>query len=524
MVCCRVFMFRMVAAVGLAVAVLSAVPARAQPDRAPETVSSGVWYEIFVRSWYDSDGDGIGDLNGVTAKLDYLRKLGVSGIWLMPINPSPSYHGYDVTDYEGVNPQYGTLADFRHLVSEAHKRGIRVIIDMVVNHTSSEHPWFKSALDPNSPYRDWYTWAGKYTDVDTPNAFGGPAWHRVDGQDYLSIFDAGMPDLDFDHPAVRKKMIDVGRFWLKQGADGLRLDAARHIYVNLASDQGSPAAIEKNIAWWEQYRQGLDAVDPQAYLVGEVTRDEAADLAPYLKPLTAVFNFPLATKLIEAARSGRNQDLARTLENTYAAYRKGCACDTIHDALFLSNHDQERVMSQLDGDMRHMRVAAAMLLTLPGEPYIYYGEELGMHGKKPDPALRTPMRWERSTQTRGQATWEATAPANGAAVSVAAQHADPHSLLNLYRRLIHWRIAIPALREGGFRAYPEASDHLLAFERTLPQGGVLVVHNLSDKARTMTLDVPGKPDFTRILEQTTQGASLDGVTLTVPAHDSVVLQ
>ncbi len=521
---CRKHVLGMLAAAGLVFASTPAMPVHAAPAATQEPAASGVWYEIFVRSWYDTDGDGIGDLDGVTAKLDYLQKLGVSGIWLMPVNPSPSYHGYDVTDYEAVNPQYGTLADFRELAKAAHARGIRVIIDMVANHSSSRNPWFRSALDPESPYRDWYTWAGKYTDVDTPNAFGGKAWHRADGQDYLSIFDAGMPDLNFDNPAVRNKMIDIGRFWLKQGADGFRLDAARHIYVDLASDQGSPAAIRKNIAWWQQYRQGLDAVDPQVYLVGEVTRDEAADLAPYLEPLSAVFNFPLATKLIEAARSERNQDLARTLENTYATYREGCGCDAIHDAPFLSNHDQERVMSQLAGNVQHMRVAAAMLLTLPGEPYIYYGEELGMRGRKPDPELRTPMRWARSTKAHGEATWKAPAPVNGAAVSVAAQRDDPHSLLNLYRKLIHWRIAVPALREGGFRAYPEASDHLLAYQRTLPQGGVLVVHNLSGKARTMTLDVPGRPGFTRILKQTVQGASLDGVVLTVPPYDSVVLQ
>ncbi|HET7301111.1 MAG TPA: alpha-amylase family glycosyl hydrolase, partial [Oleiagrimonas sp.] len=473
----------------------------------------------------DTNGDGIGDLDGVTAKLDYLKSLGVDGIWLMPINPSPSYHGYDVTNYKAVNPQYGTLADFRQLTAAAHQRGIRVIIDMVVNHSSNENPWFKSALNPKSPYRDWYTWAGKYTDLETPNAFGAQSWQTsANGQHYLGIFSPTMPDLNFDNPAVRKQIIKVGQFWLKQGADGFRLDAARHIYVNFASDVGAPAAIGKNIAWWQQYRQGLDKINPHTYLVGEVTRDEAADLAPYLKPLTAVFNFPLATKLIKAAKSGRNQDLARTLEHTYATYRKGCGCDRIHDAPFLSNHDQERVMSQLGGNMHHMRVAAAMLLTLPGEPYIYYGEELGMRGTKPDPELRTPMRWDRTTHAHGEATWEATATANGAAISVAAQRDNPHSLLELYQRLIHWRIDVPALRDGGFRAYPESSDHLLAFERTMSAGTVLVVHNLSGKTQTMTLDVPGEPSFTRIVKQTTQGASLDGVVLEVPAYDSVVLQ
>jgi glycosidase len=165
-----------------------------------------------------------------------------------------------------------------------------------------------------------------------------------------------------------------------------------------------------------------------------------------------------------------------------------------------------------------------MLLTLPGEPYVYYGEELGTLGRKPDPALREPMRWERSTRAKGETTWEATDPANGAAVSVEAERADPHSLLHLYMRLIHWRSEVPALRDGGFRAYPEASDHLAAWERTAGRDTVLVVHNLSGQARTMALDVPGEPRFTRVLKQTGPGAAIHGDTLSVPAYTSVVLQ
>src|SRR5690625_219874 len=502
---------------------IAATPDRSASDSA--SVRSGVWYEIFVRSWYDTNGDGIGDLDGVTAKLDYLRKLGVSGIWLMPINPSPSYHGYDVTDYKAVNPDYGTLADFRELVAAAHQRGIRVIIDMVVNHSSNENPWFKSARDANSPYRDWYTWSGKYTDVETPNAFGGQAWHQTsDGQYYLSIFAPSMPDLNFDNPAVRKKMIGIGKFWLEQGADGFRLDAARHVYVDLASDADNPAAVRKNIAWWKQYRKGLRVVDPDVYLVGEVTQDTALQLAPYLASMDAVFNFPLATKLIEAAGSERNLDIARTLEHVYATYRKTSGSKAIEDAPFLSNHDQERVMSQLDGNMQHMRMAAAMLMTLPGQPYIYYGEELGMRGTKPDPDLRTPMRWKRSLTAHGETTWHATSAKNGAAISVQAQRGDKQSLLSHYRMLIHWRKAIPALRNGGFSAYPEASDHLLAWQRTDGADTVLVVHNLSGQAQTMALDAPHEPPFSRVLKASGDGASIHGHTLRVPAYTSVVLK
>lgn len=499
-------------------------PAQPVPvGHARTAAPSGVWYEIFVRSWYDTDGDGIGDLNGVTAKLDYLQSLGVSGIWLMPINPSPSYHGYDVTDYRAVNPPYGTLADFRRLTEEAHQRGIKVIIDMVINHTSDESPWFKAALDPHSRYRDWYSWAGKYTDLASGSAAGSRAWQAAGKQHYLGIFAPGMPDLNYDNPAVRAEMIAAGRFWLQQGADGFRLDAARHIYENFPWDADDPATLAKNLDWWNAYRRGLDTANPRAWLVGEVTQPAASQLAPYLKPLDAVFNFPLAAQLIDAAKSERNQGLAPTLERSYASYRDACRCDTIRDAPFLSNHDQERVMSQLDGNARHMRMAAAMLLTLPGEPFLYYGEELGMLGRKPDPALRGPMRWQASPATRGETRWKAVDAAN-LPLSVAAQQADSHSLLNRYRELVHWRIEIPALRAGGFAAYPHASDHLAAWQRPLPGGGVLVVHNLSGQTQTMALDVPDEPRYTRVLEATGTGATIHDNTLSVPAYTSVVLQ
>ncbi len=524
---CRLVPTLLAALLALGIAA-PAVAAPATPTAPSISVpaSSGVWYEIFVRSWYDTNGDGIGDLNGVTAKLDYLKSLGVSGIWLTPINPSPSYHGYDITDYQAVNPQFGTLADFRKLTAAAHARGIRVIVDLVANHSSNEHPWFKAAQNPRDAHHAWYVWANPYTDLDTLSATGGKSWHAAaDGkQNYLGIFVAQMPDLNYDNPAVRSAMIDVGKFWLKQGADGFRLDAAQHLYDDFASDNDNPQALAKNLAFWGEFRRGIDRVDPHAYLVGEVTRPLASELTPWFKPLDAAFNFPLAIELIKAAGSERNQSLAAKLEHTYARYRAVTGGSAIKDAPFLSNHDQERVMSQLGGNAQHMRTAAAMLLTLPGRPYVYYGEELGTLGKKPDPALREPMRWERATTAKGETTWEAVDPANGPAISVQAQADDPQSLLNRYRTLIHWRIAVPALRDGGFRAYPHASDHLAAWQRTAPSGGVLVVHNLSSSTQTMALDVPGEPHYARLIEQTGPGATIHGTTLSVPAYTSVVLQ
>jgi glycosidase len=476
-----------------------------------------VWYEIFVRAWYDTDGDGIGDLNGVTAKLDYLQRLGIDGIWLMPINPSPSYHGYDITDYRAINPQYGTDADFRHLLDEAHKRGIRVIMDLVVNHTSDRHPWFVAARDPHDTHHTWYSWASPATDLHAASATGGPAWHALGRQHYLGIFTGEMPDLNFDTPAVRAAVTDIGRYWLAQGVDGFRLDAARHIYEDFAASVDEPARQRRNLAWWRAFRDAMATVRPDVYLVGEVTRDEPSQLAPGFGSLDAVFDFPLATQLIEAARSKRGEGLGRLLARIATAIPAG------RDAPFLSNHDQERVMSQLAGNAQHMRMAAAMLLTLPGEPFLYYGEELGMRGAKPDPDLREPMRWHRTADARGESRWKRFSAGDGPDVSVDAQQDDAHSLLAWYRMLIDWRRQWPVLREGALGVPKLSNPHLAGWELTDAATRVLVVHNLSGKPQTLEL-AGTLARFGQLRLTSRPGTRLACGRLHLPAHASVVIQ
>ncbi len=519
-------MTRFVACLGLLVllcALPGGVPAspRAASDGTRAGSPSGVYYEIFVRSWYDTDGDGIGDLNGVTARLDYLQKLGVSGIWLMPINPSPSYHGYDVTDYRAINPQYGTMADFERLLREAHKRGIKVIMDLVANHTSSRNPWFEAAQDPHSRYHDWYTWAGAATDRKAISATGGFAWHALpDGQNYLGVFVAAMPDLNYDNPAVRNEMIAIGRFWLRKGVDGFRLDAAQHIYLDFDTDWDDPAVLRRNLAWWRAFHRGIDTVNPDAWLVGEVARHHVAKLVPWMGALDAVFNFPLATRLIDSAREERDRDIGASLERAGKAYR-AAAHGRFDDAPFLSNHDQERVMSQLEGNPDHMRIAAAMLLTLPGHPFIYYGEELGMRGEKPDPHLREPMRWYRAGKGPGVPTWEGWTAGDGPAVSVEAENADPGSLLNWYRMLIGWRRDIPALRNGAARNWRDDNRKVAAWELADARDDVLVLHNLSGQAQSV--DLKGRR-FHVLLRHSRANTTITNGHLQLPPYGSAILQ
>jgi alpha-amylase len=481
--------------------------------------ASGVWYEIFVRSWVDTNGDGIGDLNGVTARLDYLQSLGVSGVWLMPINPSPSYHGYDITDYYGINPQYGTLDDFRHLLDEAHKRHIKVIIDLVINHSSDQHPWFKATRDPSSPYHDWYSWAGPHTDLDAISAVGGKAWRTAGNAHYLGDFTGAMPDLNYDSPGVRQEMLKLGRYWLRQGVDGFRLDAAQHIYYDFKAQDGDPMVLKKNLAWWSQFRHSMDAVRPDVYIVGEVTQDSPDKLAPWFGPLSAAFDFPLATQLIDSAKSERVGNLGTLLSHTETALRKATGAAG-RDAPFLSNHDQNRVMSQLDGNPQHMRMAAAMLLTLPGQPFVYYGEELGMRGEKPDPNLREPMRWNRVAGARGETTWK-TSTAHHAAVSVEAEQADPDSLLHYYTTLIRWRSQIGALRDGAIHEHVVDNPHIAAWRLDDANSHVLVVHNLSGQAQ----DVPlGNNRFRNVLLHSKAGTTLRHGHLQMPAYATAILQ
>ncbi|MHB1618068.1 MAG: alpha-amylase family glycosyl hydrolase [Metallibacterium sp.] len=483
---------------------------------------SGVYYEIFVRSFYDSDGNGIGDLDGVTAKLPYLKSLGVSGIWLMPIFPSPSYHGYDITDYRAINPQYGSMADFERLVKAAHADGIKVILDMVINHTSDQNPWFIAARNPASTYHDWYIWAGPHTNLKEKSPWGGPVWRTLGKQHYMGIFCRCMPDLNYDNPAVRHAMISIGRFWLRKGADGFRLDAAKHIFDKLQQDDHSMAIMREDAAWWSEYRSGLDKVDPHAYLVGEVTGSHYRLDAPFVKPLNAVFDFPLAVRLVKSASSGRDDGIGDALVHMQTVYR-AAAGHYVMDAPFLSNHDQQRVMTDLRGNLEHMKVAAALLLTLPGNPYVYYGEEIGMRGTKPDPQDREPMRWDISRTAPGETTWEVSPVPMREDVSVQAEKNNPHSLLGRYRELIHWRMDIAPLRDGVAGEYATGNPALAAWRLRDHAGGVLVVHNLSGQPQHLRLRSVGGLHYATLLRSTSAQAIIDGSVLKLPAYSSAVL-
>ncbi len=455
-----------------------------------------VFYEAFVRSFSDSNGDGIGDLKGLTARLDQLNDgnpatttdLGVTGLWLMPTFPSPSYHGYDVTDYRSVNPEYGSLADMRALVAAAHQRGIAVILDLPLNHTSNQDPWFIDSQTPGSAHDDWYVWAS------SPQ---GTGWYRDGARYYYAAFGADLPDLNVANPAVTAELTADAGFWLTDvGVDGFRLDAAKYMIEDGPTTQNTP----ETHAWLGTLRRTLQQASPGALLLGEVWDTSPISSSYVPADLDMTFDFTVASGYVDAASSGNASSIGRILARITTLYPTGGF------GAFLTNHDMDRVASALGGDPAKLRLAAAMLLTGPGVPFVYYGEEIGMSGQKPDPQIRTPMRWDASEPAAGFSThapWEALS-GDPPVVNVAMEAADPSSLLSDYRDLIRFRAAHPVLSDGTYTGVNADNPGVYAALRSGPDGTDLVVTNVSGApvSPSLTLDMGplcGSPSATLAL-------------------------
>ena len=466
----------------LAVSLSGSSPVSAQQSGAPSDWKRGA-VRVVERADEDLVADGIGDFNGLTQKLDYIndgnsatqRDLGAKCIWLMPVMPSPSYHGYDATDYYRVNPQFGTNADFKRMVAEAHRRGIHVLIDMVLNHASNEHPYFKDALlNPGSPYRAWFRFASPQPAQKGIWGDNHVVWHRSPLRDeyYYGIFWSGMPDLNYENPAVREEVKKVATFWLNEmDVDGFRLDAIPYLVEEGSKLSGTPGTH----ALLREYAAHVRRVAPASYTVGEVW-DSVGAMEPYYpNELDSHFAFELSEALLEAVRTGSAKKLFTgylRLQRQFPAHRW---------SPFLRNHDQTRTMTALGGDMARAKLATTLLLTLPGLPFLYYGEEIGMTGDKPDPRLRTPMHWKRGPAagfTTG-VPWEPLQP-DSMTANVEVQETDPNSLLHLHRLLIHQRAAYSSLAVGELIPLVASSDSVAAFLRRDGEHAALVVANLSN--------------------------------------------
>jgi alpha-amylase len=445
----------------------------------------GLCYEIFVRSFADADGDGIGDLRGLTSRLDYINDgnprtatdLGANCIWLMPITKSMSYHGYDVVDYYHVDPQYGTDDDFRNLVAEAHKRGIHVIVDFVPNHSGSQNSWFQAALrDPDSPYRDWYRWSTTLPGQKGP--WGQVAWHKSPLRDeyYYGVFWHEMPDLNYQTPAVLAEMKNVTRHWLTDmGVDGFRFDAIPYLVENgneLKHTRGTHDVLR-------ELGTSIRSVAPSSFTIGEMADGSPEILASYYPDqLDAYFAFNVASGTLEAARTGAAAPFLSAVREANARFPAG------RWSPFLSNHDQPRVMTVLANDRARARAAASAMLMLPGLPFVYYGEEIGMIGTKPDETIRTPMQWSGEANagfTTGK-PWEPLQP-DWKTKNVATQDSSRRSLLNHYRKLIQLRNAHPELNQGSLTLLPtnDTTGTIAAWLRSTRAEAFLIVVNFGQR-------------------------------------------
>lgn len=447
-------------------------------------------YEVFVRSFQDSNDDGIGDLRGLTQRLDYINDgdarttddLGARCIWLMPVAESPGYHGYDVSDYYRVEKDYGTNEDFKRFVAAAHQRGIRVLVDMVPNHMSQEHPFFQAALrDTASPYRAYFRFAPR---PGPNNKWGNNNWHKSPVRDeyYYAFFWQGMPDLNYERPEALAEMKRVASFWLTEmDVDGFRLDAVKYLVERGAQADDVPATH----AVLREFAAHVRRVKPDAITIGEVFDSTGVLLAYYPDQLDGYFAFELADSIISTVRSRSARGLlspALRLQRVVPAQRW---------SPFLRNHDQPRTLTALDGDTARAAVAATIMLTIPGLPFVYYGEEIGMTGPKPDELIRTPMAWTQDGPHAGFSRgtpWQPLRP-DSMTANVAVHARTRGSLLQRHRRLIQRRVTDSALATG--RLVPLQTSHpsVAAYLRREGAHVVLVLVNLAaDSARGIRLD------------------------------------
>ncbi|WP_227712856.1 maltose alpha-D-glucosyltransferase [Nanchangia anserum] len=506
------------------------------PSHDPHWYRQAVFYEVLLASYADANGDGVGDFAGLQSKLDYLAWLGIDAIWIPPFYPSPLRDGgYDISDYTAINPRYGTMEDFTALVGAAHERGIRVVIDMVLNHTSDEHPWFQaSRSDPTGPYGDFYVWRDSdddyrdariiFIDTETSNWTKDP----VRGQYFWHRFFSHQPDLNYDNPAVRAAIRNVVRFWCRTGVDAFRLDAIPYLYESNGTNCENLPATHEFIA---ELRAMVDEEFPGTVMIAEANQPPA-DVVDYFGTEATpechiCFHFPIMPRLFAALRAESGRGLRQILA-TLPPLPGGGQWGTFlrnHDELTLEMVDEteradmyrwyapesrmrsnvgirRRLAPLLGGSRRKIELAHAMLLSLPGSPFLYYGDEIGMGDNiwLPDrDGVRTPMQWD---------------PTSGAGFS----HADPESflyplidapgwdprstnveesmaretsLLNWLRRALAVRRAYPCFGQGAMQLATTSREEVMAFIRRDETTTLLCVYNLAASAQAVSIDLPG---------------------------------
>jgi maltose alpha-D-glucosyltransferase/alpha-amylase len=493
---------------------------------------NAVFYEVYVRAFYDSNGDGIGDLRGLMQRLDYFQEIGIDCLWLLPIYPSPlEDDGYDIADYYGVLPEYGNLDDFKALLEAAHARGLRVVTDLVLNHTSHQHPWFQAArCDKNSPYRDYYVWSDtddKYKQariifLDTEKS--NWSWDDQAGQYFWHRFYSSQPDLNYGNLAVQEEMLKVVKFWLDLGVDGFRVDAVPYLFEREGTNCEN---LPETHAYLKRLRRFVDENYPGRVLLCEANQ-WPKDVRPYFgdgDEFQMGFNFPVMPRIFMSVRKGDREPLVWIMD------RIPTIPDSCQWCTFLRNHDEltlemvteeerqwmwqeyapeprmrlnlgirRRLAPLLDNDRRKIEMANSLLFSLPGSPIVYYGDEIGMGDNiwlTDRDGVRTPMQWDDSQNggfSEGDAehmyspiiTGQTYGPQR---INVAAQRADPNSLWHTIRRMIAVRKANPVFCCGDMTWAETGTDAVTAYWREKEGRCLLILNNLTDASKEITVSL-----------------------------------
>ena len=490
---------------------------------------NGVFYEIFVGSFSDSDGDGIGDLRGIINRLDYLNdgdpdsglSLGVDGLWLTPIYPSSSYHKYDVKDYYSVDPAFGTVEDLEELVTLCHARGMKVILDLPINHMSSGSDWYRFFYNARlmhnfkNAYYDFFS----TVPADSPNP-PGRKFIPVRNLDVRveANFSDDMPELNFDNEAVRQAVLDVARFWLEAGVDGFRFDAAKYIYFN---------DHDQSVAFWDWYIGELKKIRSDLYVVAEVWDGEG--VTDRYAPVMNTFNFAVAQQSGLIAETAKHGDV-----NRFTAYiqrtvdrLKSLRADAMN-VLFIANHDTDRCAGYLTVASGSMQMAANLYLLSPGSPFIYYGEEIGLRGSRgganTDANRRLAMLWG-DGDTVADPVGTTYLAKNQTPYSARDLQGRSESIYTYYKRLLMVRRAYPEIAAGEYRALQLQNTKVGGFVSTLNGSSVAVLHNTTNRDITVNLAGAGLWEGIAVAETVGFGAAaLDGTVLTLGAQTSVILK
>ena len=487
-----------------------------------------VFYEIFVGSFSDSDGDGVGDLRGVINRMDYLNdgdpqsgvSLGVEGIWLTPVFSSPSYHKYDVTDFYAIDPSFGTMDDLRELIDLCHERDVKLILDLPINHTGNQNRWFKNFMNahamnnPDNAYYDYYTWLPLDQKAPAGRHFVKAAQGKLQ---YEANFSDSMPELNYDNESVRNAVLDVARFYLDLGVDGFRFDAAKYIYLG-----DNP----KSAQFWQWYMSELKQIKPDLYTVAEVWDGEGI-IAQYI-PATNCFNFPTSQSnglIAETAKAG-NVNRFTAYVQQYQAAISALRPDAAN-VFFIANHDTDRSAGYLSAANGQAKMAANLYLLSPGSPFIYYGEEIGLRGSRgganTDANRRLAMLWGDGDTVKNPvgATYDAS---KQTPYSVQDLYKMSDSLYNYYKRLIMIRKANPEIARGEYAALSFPDSKAGGFTVTWEGSTVAVLHNTSGQTVSLDLSSAGAPFTTLAAVIGAGGATLEGTALSLDAQTSAVLR